>query len=57
MRRDLERRLSLVEARKGGPAAAIRRQIEAMTDEELITEILACERGEPSLSGMPDPQR
>jgi hypothetical protein len=56
MRRDLKRRLSVVEAHRGGPAAAIRRQIEAMTDEALIAEILACERGEPSPSGIPDPQ-
>ena len=56
MKRDLERRLGAVEARRGGPAAAMQRRIEAMSDEDLIAEILALERGEPSPSGMPDPR-
>jgi len=56
MNRDLERRLGAVEKRQGGFAAARQRRIEAMSDEELIAEILACERGEPSPSGMPDPR-
>ena len=55
MRRGLERRLAVVEKRRGWACAAIERRIKAMSDEELIAEILALERGEPSPSGMPDP--
>jgi len=48
MRRDLERRLKAAEKRRGGPAAAIQWRIEALSDEELVGEILAFERDEPS---------
>jgi hypothetical protein len=33
MRRDLDRRLNAIEARRGGPAASIQRRIKAMSDE------------------------
>jgi hypothetical protein len=54
MRRDLERRLKAAEERRGGRAATIQQRIEAMSYEELMAEILACERGEPG--GILDPR-
>jgi hypothetical protein len=50
MRRDLERRLTAVEARFGGRVGTILRICDAflasLSDEEMTAEFLACQRGE-----------
>jgi hypothetical protein len=45
MRRDLDRRLGAVEARRGGRTAAILRWLATLSDEELTAELSAWEHG------------